>query len=81
MARFGTQKLYIDGGYVDASTDATFEAINPATGEVLTQVALAGPEDVDEAVYAARLAWESGPWSRLSGAERGELLALLQRNG
>ncbi|WP_242486255.1 hypothetical protein, partial [Pseudomonas sp. TH03] len=38
MARFELQKLYIDGGYSDASSDATFEAINPANGEVLATV-------------------------------------------
>jgi betaine-aldehyde dehydrogenase len=38
MARFELQKLYIDGAYVDAGSDATFEAINPATGEVLAHV-------------------------------------------
>ena len=40
MARFELQKLYIDGGYSDASSDATFEAINPANGEVLAKVCL-----------------------------------------
>ncbi|MGO1271500.1 MAG: hypothetical protein ACTMK5_06920, partial [Pseudomonas helleri] len=33
MARFELQKLYIDGGYTDAGSDATFDAINPANGE------------------------------------------------
>ena len=37
-------------------------------------MALAGPADVDQAVEAARLAFESGPWPALSGAERGALL-------
>ncbi|MFJ5237672.1 hypothetical protein ACIP86_13220, partial [Pseudomonas neuropathica] len=34
MARFELQKLYIDGAYSDAGSDATFEAINPANGQV-----------------------------------------------
>src|SRR5471032_3688371 len=53
MARFELQKLYIDGGYVDSSSNATFEAINPANGEVLATVQRAGKEDVERAVVAA----------------------------
>ena len=53
MARFELQKLYIDGGYVDASGTATFDAINPATGEVLAQVQRATQADVERAVASA----------------------------
>ncbi len=38
MARFEEQKLYIGGRYVEASSGATFETINPANGEVLAKV-------------------------------------------
>ena len=38
MARFEVQKLYIGGRYVEATSGATFETINPANGEVLAQV-------------------------------------------
>src|SRR2546423_70973 len=50
--------------------------INPATGEVLTQVVEASPEAVDRAVSAARKAFEdrSGPWSKMSASERGRLI-------
>ncbi len=60
MARFELQKLYIDGGYTDASSDATFDAINPANGEVLAQVQRATKEDVERAVSAPRKARKSG---------------------
>jgi len=70
----GPKKLLIGGEWVDAASEETFATINPATGEELTQVALAGPQDVDRAVKAARQAYEHGPWSRLSGEERGHLL-------
>ena len=53
MARFELQKLYIDGAYSDASSDATFEAINPANGEVLAKVQRATKEDVERAVVSA----------------------------
>lgn len=35
MSRMAEQQLYIDGGYVSATSDKTFETINPANGEVL----------------------------------------------
>ena len=67
-------RLLIDGQWVDGSK--TFDTINPATGEVLTQVAEASAADVDLAVDAARRAFEDrgGPWRKLSASERGRLL-------
>lgn len=47
-------EIYIGGAWVEASTDATFEATNPATGEVLGQVAEGTRDDADRAVEAAR---------------------------
>ena len=65
-------QLLIGGCWVDAASGKTFEDVNPATAEVLAQVAEADAEDVARAVGAARAAFEEGPWSRMSGAERGE---------
>jgi aldehyde dehydrogenase (NAD+) len=67
-------RLLIDGQWVDGSKH--FESINPATEEVLTQVTLASPADVDRAVQAARRAFEdrNGPWRKLSASQRGRLL-------
>ena len=50
-----------------------FNTINPATGEVLTQIAEASAADVDRAVQAARQAFEdrNGPWRKMSASERG----------
>lgn len=47
MSRMAEQQLYIDGGYVSATSGKTFETINPASGEVLATVQAAGREDVD----------------------------------
>src|SRR5688572_17064365 len=66
------QRLYIDGGYVDATSGETFETINPATGEVITTVQHAGPEDVDRAIRSARAGFEH--WRSLNGTERGRIL-------
>src|ERR1043166_734257 len=66
-------KCLIDGQWVDAAGGKTFENINPATNEVICRVAEGDAADVDKAVKAARKAFE-GPWSKMSGAERGRLM-------
>ncbi len=68
------KKLLIDGKWVPAASGETFQTIDPATGQPLAEVALAGEADVDEAVRAARAAYNSGPWGKMSGEERGRLL-------
>ncbi|WCK55485.1 aldehyde dehydrogenase family protein [Aneurinibacillus sp. Ricciae_BoGa-3] len=70
----GTKKLLINGQWVEAASGKTFETVNPATGEVLAVVSDGGAEDVDRAVKAARQAFESGPWSKMSAAERSRLI-------
>jgi len=68
-------KLLINGEWVE--TAKTFDTINPATGEVLTQVAEASAADVDRAVAAAHAAFEKtgkGSWRSISASERGRLL-------
>ncbi len=67
-----TQNL-IDGQWVDASSGKTFDVFNPATGEVIAQVASSDKEDVDRAVASARRAFE-GPWSKFSARERADLM-------
>ena len=62
--------LFIDGEMVDPIDGSRFKTINPATEEVLSEVAAAGPQDVDRAVAAARAAYE-GTWSTMPGRERG----------
>src|SRR5262245_61890967 len=63
----------IDGGWVAPRSGKTFPVLNPATGEKLADVALGDALDVDDAVRAARRAFE-GPWSMLSDRERARLL-------
>jgi len=69
-----TRKMLINGKWVDAASGKTFPTYNPATGEVLARVAEGDREDIDRAVKAARAAFESGPWSRLTASERGRLI-------
>jgi aldehyde dehydrogenase (NAD+) len=59
----GEEGLLIDGELRPSRSGATFETVNPATEEVLGVVADAGPEDLDDAIGAARRAFDSSPWS------------------
>lgn len=68
------EALLIDGERVPSAEGRTFQTYNPATGTVLADVALAGEEDVNRAVAAARRAFDSGPWPRMKPVERGRLL-------
>jgi aldehyde dehydrogenase (NAD+) len=70
----GPGRLLIDGQWVDGAKK--FDTINPATGEVLTQIAEASHADVDRAVVAARRAFEdrNGGWRKLSASERGRMV-------
>ena len=69
----------IAGARVTARTGKTIAKTNPATGDVISQIHECGPEDVDDAVAAARAAYESGEWSRAGAAFRRERLLELAR--
>jgi phenylacetaldehyde dehydrogenase len=66
--------MFIDGKWVAAASGKTFPVYNPATGEVLAQVAEGDREDINRAVKAARKAFEDGPWSKITSSERGRLI-------
>jgi phenylacetaldehyde dehydrogenase len=68
------RKMLIGGRWVEAASGKTFPTYNPATGEVLAQVAEGSKADVDRAVAAARKAFDGGPWRRLTASERGRLI-------
>ncbi|MEL7208548.1 MAG: aldehyde dehydrogenase family protein, partial [Actinomycetota bacterium] len=70
--------LVIGGERGPAGDGATFDTIDPATGDELARVAQAGPEDVDRAVGAARSAFASD-WSQRSGTERAGFLYRIAR--
>src|SRR3712207_2026010 len=67
-------KLFINNEWVDPAQKGSFETYNPATGDVIANVAEGTTADIDKAVKAARKALESGPWPKMDAAERGELL-------
>jgi betaine-aldehyde dehydrogenase len=67
-------KLFVGGRFQDAAAGATFKVYNPADGNVITEVAAGEASDIDKAVAAAHAQFESGEWSKLTGADRGRLL-------
>ncbi len=67
-------KMLINGEWVASASGKMFETINPATEEVLTSVAEGDKEDIDRAVAAARKAFTSGPWPKMTARDRGRLL-------
>ncbi|MBM3751866.1 MAG: aldehyde dehydrogenase family protein [Acidimicrobiia bacterium] len=69
----GKKQLLINGEWRDASNGRTQPVVNPATEDVIAEVASATPEDVDAAVQAARAAL-TGPWGTMSARERGRLV-------
>lgn len=70
-------KAFINGQFVAAQSGETFDSINPATGEVLAQVASCDAADVDRAVAAARTAFDAGHWSRSDPGHRKSVLLKL----
>jgi acyl-CoA reductase-like NAD-dependent aldehyde dehydrogenase len=63
-------KLFIGGAWVEPATAETIEVVSPHTEQVIGRVPHASCADVDAAVAAARRAFDTGPWPRLSLAER-----------
>jgi phenylacetaldehyde dehydrogenase len=68
------RKLLINGKWLDAQSGKVFPVYDPATGRVIAQVADGDKVDVDLAVVAARAAFDHGPWSEMSPAERAKLI-------
>ncbi len=68
------RKMLINGNWVNSISGKTFPTYNPATGEILAQVAEGDREDIEQAVKAARKAFDQGPWRRLTASERGRLI-------
>jgi len=65
-------QLWIDGNFRDGASERTLT--NPADGKVLTKVQEADRALVEQAIKAARKAFDEGPWPRTPAAERAALL-------
>ena len=83
LASVMRKQLFINNEWRDAAGSKTLDVVNPATEEIVAEVASADRADVDAAVRAARAAL-NGPWSKMSARDRGRLLwkvgdALMER--
>ena len=78
-------QMYIDGRWTGAASGQTYEVVDPASEEVIARVPKAGVADAEEAVQAARAAFDNGPWPKMKAVERAEVLdraaALLRERG
>jgi len=71
------EKLFIGGAWVAAASDTWIDLVCPNSEAMVGRVVEAGKADMDSAVAAARFAFDTGPWPRMSPAERGRLLRAL----
>ncbi|WP_020664696.1 aldehyde dehydrogenase [Amycolatopsis benzoatilytica] len=69
-----TYTMLIDGKWRDAADGATFPSVNPFNGKTWAEVPSATPQDIDDAVTAARRAFDDGPWSGSTPLQRATLL-------
>lgn len=67
-------QIHVGGVWREPGDGRSQVVINPATAQPIGRIGLATPADVDAAVAAARAQFETGEWSRLSGADKGRLL-------
>ena len=72
-------KHLIGGEWLDPSSGEVIPRDNPATGEKVAEFAAGNPDDTRRAIAAARVAFDRGPWPRMSGMERSKLLYELAR--
>ena len=67
-------ECFIGGRWTPSSSGKTFDTYNPATEEVIAQVADGQADDIDAAVRAARKQFDGGEWSKMDARDRGKLL-------
>ena len=67
-------RLFIGGEWVSSAGTGTIDVINPTTEEVMGRVPDSTTADIDRAVAAARVAFDEGPWPRMTPAERAAIM-------
>ena len=70
-------EAFIDGKFVKAQSEKTFDCFNPSNGKLLTKVSSCDENDIDLAVKSCRKAFDSGHWSRMAPSERKKILLKL----
>ncbi len=69
--------LFINGEFKDSPNKQ--KIINPSTGEIIAEVAIASEKDTDSAIEAAHLAFDKGPWPRISLEERKDFILKISK--
>src|ERR1700722_5035763 len=69
-----TYQMYVNGEWVDSTSNKTFPVYDPSTEEVIAQVPEANADDVNPAVLAAKAAFAPGPGASATAQERGRVL-------
>ncbi len=72
--RLDPQQHFIGGQFRDGRAGRTFETLDPTTNRPIVEVAEGLEKDVDDAVRAARAAFDEGPWPRMTAKERAAVL-------
>jgi betaine-aldehyde dehydrogenase len=62
--------IFVNGQWVPSTGDATIEIVSPHDETVIATVPNGNPDDIDAAVAAARLAFDTGPWPQMALPER-----------
>ena len=70
-------KNYINGKWIDSTSKQFVDVLSPSDNKVFAKIQNSNSEDVDNAVNSARVAFESGEWSKLTAVDRGRLLCKL----
>lgn len=70
-------RFYIGGNWIESRSSMRHLIVSPATEEAIVEIRLADKTDVENAVMAARFAFDSGPWPKMSGVERSVYLRRL----
>lgn len=72
-------QAFIDGRYVDARSERSYDCVSPIDGRTLARVARCDRDDVERAVTAARAAYDAGVWSKTRPVHRKKVLVELAR--
>jgi betaine-aldehyde dehydrogenase len=67
-------QLYINGEFVESASKKYFPVVEPSTEEVMAEVPEANEKDVNSAVAAAKVAFDSGAWPQTTAQDRGRIL-------
>ncbi|HEY9841950.1 MAG TPA: aldehyde dehydrogenase family protein [Candidatus Obscuribacterales bacterium] len=67
-------QMYIGGEFTGGTTTKAMDIVNPATGEVFAQVPEANRKDMQNAIAAAREAFDKGAWRQSTGIQRATVL-------